>query len=104
MNLPPKEERGVLAWPQHDGRDTLLLPSKKMEDMGWCSGSVFLLSSCCWYLSRRKGLGAGTGASGWKMLVMVLMQCCGRNCGFSGESFSSGQMGLSWKSSPSMGM
>lgn len=34
LDLPPMEERGVLVWPQHGGRDTLLPPSKKMEDMG----------------------------------------------------------------------
>lgn len=56
MDLPPMEERGVLAWPQHGGRGPLFPASKKMEDMGRCSDSVFLLSSCCWYLSRRKGL------------------------------------------------
>lgn len=47
LDLPPMEERGVLVWPQHGGRDTLLPPSKKMEDMGWCSGSIFLLPRCC---------------------------------------------------------
>jgi hypothetical protein len=50
------EERGVLAWPQHGGSDPLLPASKKMEDMGQCSGSIFLLPNCCWYLSKRKGL------------------------------------------------
>lgn len=47
LDLPPMEERGVLAWLQHCGREALLPPSKKMEDMGWCSGSVFLLCSSC---------------------------------------------------------
>lgn len=47
LDLPPMEERGVLVWPQHGGSDPLLPPSKKMEDMGWCSGSLFLLPSCC---------------------------------------------------------
>lgn len=104
LDLPPIEERGVLAWPQHGGRDPLLPASKKMEDMGQCSDSVFRLSNCCGYLSRKKGPWLAPGVSGWKMLDMVLKQCWGLGWGLSGTSGSSGQMGLSWKSSPSIGM
>lgn len=104
MDLPPMEDRGVQAWPQHGDRAVLLPASKKMEDMGWCSGSVFLPSSGGGYLSSRKGLGAAVGPSGWKMVVMVLKHCWGVGCGLSGTRGSSGQMGLSSKSSPSIGM
>lgn len=94
----------MLAWPQHGGRDPLLPASKKMVDMGQCSDSVFRLSNCCGYLSRKKVPWLAPGVSGWKMLDMVLKQCWGLGWGLSGTSGSSGQMGLSWKSSPSIGM
>lgn len=104
LDLPPIEERGVLAWPQHGGRDPLFPASKKMEDMGQGSGSGFLLSTCWGYLPKKRGLWGAPRASGWKMLVMVLKQCWALVWGLSGTWGSSGQMGLSWKSSPSIGM
>lgn len=77
LDLPPMEDRGVLAWPQQGGMAVLRPASKKMEDMGWCSGSVFLPSSGGGYLSSRKVLSEAVGTSGWKMFVMVLKQCWG---------------------------
>lgn len=102
FGIPPIEDRGVLAWSWYGGRDDLLMLLKNTDDRDPWPGLMFLFDSCGQYFSVRNWL-CEPEARGWKM-VLMLLRLCWVFCALSERGRSSWQIGLSWKSSPSIGM